>query len=117
MSPQGKVVDLFKVANTSAFINTTMVLHKDEIKLIFCAGGIYTAYIWYGLCQEDLFVYICSGAFLSKSSYYCFRYSQTFGSDKNKFTFSIFVLLVQAIVASLAAFLGSSTIVQKSVIY
>jgi len=33
-----------------------MVLESYEWKMLVCIIGIYSTYIWYGLCQEHLYV-------------------------------------------------------------
>ncbi|CAM9346715.1 unnamed protein product, partial [Heterosigma akashiwo] len=58
----------------------------SELKLIFAAGGIYGCYLSYGVMQEKIFSYV--------------------GDDGSTFTQTLFLLLLQCIVNSLAAGLG-----------
>lgn len=98
---------------------------NEPTRLFICVAGIFLFYLWYGICQEELYVFHlyssvpfglrCPECFLFSSSglvTHQYRdpssYKTYYGdTEKKKFTYSVFLLFAQCLVNAFAAFLGA----------
>jgi hypothetical protein len=112
----------------------TMTNLNEPLRLAICVAGVYLFYLWYGICQEELYVsthrlrrrlfggwraendFLPFGPVTScrKKSFsdlpdrfFC-RYKTNYGdTEKKKFTYSVFLLFVQCLMNAFAAFAGT----------
>lgn len=97
----------------------TMALLSDGHVLFLCVGGIYLFYLLFGIYQEDM--YVPTFSFLSlffsflfsfwalTLNYLLYSMSRRFGPEKEKFSYTSFLLMTQSIINAFCAFIGTSS--------